>query len=531
MKLDLMDFNKISYLSDRDIAFQTNPQKFADFLSVSFSKEGFKQKIEQRKKYPINRSLLTDVIKKRYAQAGIDDLPISQIEALQNENTFTVITAHQPSLLTGPLYFIYKILSVINLAEQLSAENEDYKILPVFILGSEDHDFEEINHLQLFGNKIEWESDQGGSVGKMNTETLDPVLEKVYEIIGSSENAESLKTILKSSFKDASNYNTAVLRMVHELFKKYNLLIVLTDDVALKSSFKKHIENEILNQPSQELIQKEQDKLEKIGFKPQAHAREINFFYLQDGRRDRIVKDGDEYKINGTTLSFTETEIKDEINSHPERFSPNVVMRPIYQEHVLPNLAYLGGGGEIAYWTERKTQFEHFETSFPILIRRNSVLWINNGDKKLLDKYNISIEDIFGDEEELVKTYVKSQSSEELEFTSEFELFNQAFDSLASKAKNIDSSLASSIDATKTKQFKSFEQLSSRLIRAEKDKYERDISKIRKLKNRLFPNNSLQERKDNFIPFYLKHGESYFDIIKENLDPFDQSFVIISEES
>ena len=531
MKLDLMPFDKISYLSNRDIEFQINPQKFSEFLSVNYSLEGFREKIEQRKKYPVNRSLLVDVIKKRYAQAGIKDFPMSQVALLEDENTFTVITAHQPSLLTGPLYFIYKILSVINLAEQLDAEYEDYNILPVFILGSEDHDFEEINHIELFGNKIVWESNQGGSVGKMNTEALDPVLAKVYEIMGTSENAESLKAILKSSFEGASNYNTAVLRLVHQLFKKYNLIIVLTDDLALKASFKKHIENEILNQPSQDLILKTQDRLEELGFKPQAHAREINFFYLQEGRRDRIVKEADQYKIHGTSLSFTEKEIKDEINSHPERFSPNVVMRPIYQEHVLPNLAYLGGGGEIAYWTERKTQFEHFETSFPILIRRNSVLWINKGDQKLLDNYDISVEDIFGDEEELVKTYVKSQSSEELEFTAEFELFNKAFDSLASKAKGIDASLANAIGATKTKQFKSFEQLSSRLIRAEKDHFERDISKIRKLKSRLFPSNSLQERKDNFIPFYLKHGESYFDRIKENLDPFDHSFVIISEES
>lgn len=529
MKLDFYPFSDVRYLSKRDVQFVTEPEKFSSFISQSFHLESFGEKIKQREAFPIDRKLLATVVKEQYQKAGVIDLPMSSIEKLEHDNTYTVITAHQPSLLTGPLYFIYKILSVINLAEKLDTHYSDQNILPVFIIGSEDHDFEEINHLSLFGKQITWESNQGGPVGRMSTETLDPVLEQVYEILGSSENAAKLKSILQKAFHDVADYNTAVFRLVHELFKKYNIVIVVTDDQKLKAAFKPHIHKEIFESPSQDLILETQSRLQALDLKSQAHARDINFFYLTDGRRDRIIREGDNFVINDTALSFTPAELEEEIENHPERFSPNVVMRPIYQESILPNLAYLGGGGEIAYWTERKTQFEHFGVSFPILIRRNSLMWIGSGEAKLLSKYGISETQLFDEEEDWVRDYVKSQAKADLEFSQEIEHFNKAYELLAEKAGHIDRSLENAIKATQTKQLKNFEQLSSRLLRAEKDRHDRDISKIRKLHSKLFPGGGLQERKDNFISFYLKYGDSYFDTLKDHLDPFNASFVVISE--
>jgi bacillithiol biosynthesis cysteine-adding enzyme BshC len=529
MKLDLFPFSAVNQLSKRDITFQEHPELFKDFLSFPFTLDAFESKIEDRKRFPINRSLLTEVIREQYKNAGIENVPQNSINELENENTFTVVTAHQPSLLTGPLYFIYKIISVINLAEKLSRKYKQ-TIIPIFIIGSEDHDFEEVNHLSLFGNKIEWESNQGGAVGRMSTDGIDPVLTKVYDILGSSEYAEELKKLFSSSFANVSQYNTAVYRMVHSLFQDYNLVILLTDNAKLKSTFIPHIKKEIFERPSQDLIVKSQDELHELHLKSQAHAREINFFYLQEGRRDRIEFENGIYKVLDTNVQFTKVELEAEIDQFPERFSPNVVMRPIYQETILPNLAYLGGGGEIAYWTERKSQFEAFDVSFPILVRRNSVLWIDKGSAKQLAKYHISMDELFNTDEEWVQNYVKLNAGAELEFSQEFESFNKAFDLLAEKAKDIDPTLAKSIKGTQVKQFKSFEQLTSRLLRTEKDRMETDVNKIRKLHDKLFPAGSLQERKDNFIPFYLKHGKNFIAVLKEYLDPFNDQFIVISED-
>jgi bacillithiol biosynthesis cysteine-adding enzyme BshC len=529
MKLDFFPFSEVKQLSKRDITFQEHPELFKDFLSFPFEKGSFKHKIEERRKFPIDRSLLVEVIKEQYESAGVSNVPVQQIESLADENTFTVVTAHQPSLLTGPLYFIYKIISVINLAEKLSEEHDE-KVVPVFIIGSEDHDFEEVNHLSLFGNKIEWQSNQGGAVGRMTTDGINEALEKVYDILGSSEYAEELRQLILKSFDNVTAYNTAVYRMVHSLFNEFDLVILLTDNKKLKSTFIPYIKKEIFERPSQELIVASQEALGDLHMKSQAHAREINFFYLQVGRRDRIEFEDDIYKVLDTDIQFSKSELEAEIDNFPERFSPNVVMRPIYQETILPNLAYLGGGGEIAYWTERKTQFEAFNVSFPILIRRNSVLWIDKGALKQMNKYNISMESLFHTDEEWVQNYVKLHAGVELEFSQEFDAFNQAFDLLAEKAKDIDANLAKSIKGTQVKQFKSFEQLTSRLLRTEKDRLETDVNKIRKLHDKLFPSGSLQERKDNFIPFYLKHGKNFLQILKENLDPFNDKFIVISEE-
>ena len=529
MKVDFYPFPDVKYLSKRDVLFQSEPQSFKKFLSHPFHIDSFKSKIEERRDFPVERELLVSVIKEQYAQAGISDIPVENIDLLSLENTFTVITAHQPSLLTGPLYFVYKILSVINLAEQLSEKHVQENIVPVFIIGSEDHDFDEVNHLTLFGKKIAWESNQTGPVGRMKTEGLDEVLEEVYSILGESDNAIKLKLTIEKAFKGAETYNIGVFRMVHELFKKYNLVILVTDHKDLKKSFVPHIKKEIFEHISQDLIVQTQNELEELHLKSQAHAREINFFYLQEGRRDRIVLEDDKYAINDTDLTFSKEDLEIEIENYPERFSPNVVMRPIYQEFILPNLAYLGGGGEIAYWTERKRQFEALEVSFPILVRRNSLMFIGQSEAKQLQEFEIDQSILFDDVEEWLKHFLKSHSSAELEFTEEFENFHQAYEKLAFKAEKIDHTLAQAILANQAKQFKIFEQLSGRLLRSEKDKHDREVKKIRKLHHKLFPGGGLQERKDNFIPFYLKYGDTYFDLLKKNLDPFNHSFVVISE--
>ncbi len=531
MKLSYYPFTEVPYLSKRDTAFQTEAHQFRAFLGLPFELNSFKKKIEERKRFPIDRDLLTDVLHSQYKAAGIQDPPSSKINLLKDDNTFTVITAHQPSLLTGPLYFIYKIISVINLAERLTEAFPEFNVLPVFIIGSEDHDFEEVNHFKIFNKKIEWNEESQGPVGRMKTESLLPILDQVYEILGNSENAQKMVEIISASFEEVEHYNDAVFRMVHELFKKYDLITLVTDDKRLKTKFIPSIKEEIFEQRSKPIVEEAQSKLEQIGFKSQAFARPINFFYLQDGRRDRIEKEGDHYIVRDTQLKFSKDELELEIDSNPENFSPNVIMRPIYQEIILPNLAYLGGGGEIAYWTERKKQFEAFNISFPILIRRNSVMWITKGDAKNLEKYKIDANRLFEHEDSWVRDYVKENASAELDFKAEYDQFNAAYESLAAKAQMIDASLSKSIKANQVKQFKAFEQLSSRLVRTEKEKHERDINKIRKLHAKLFPGGGLQERKDNFLELYLKYGDEFFDVLKESLDPFNQAFVVISDEA
>ena len=298
----------------------------------------------------------------------------------------------------------------------------------------------------------------------------------------------------------------------------------------LKRLFIPQIKEEIFNQPSQALVQATAEELTKIDFKPQAFPRAINFFYLRENLRERIVFEDGLYKVLNTDYQFTKAEMEAEIDNHPEYFSPNVVMRPVYQEVVMPNLAYIGGGGELAYWLERKSQFAHFDVFYPMLIRRNSVMWLDKGTTKKLRKLDIGITDLFQDTDSVIRLFVESQSTEALEINQEKGQISKAFDAITEKGKKIDPTLAKAFGAEKAKLLKTLGQLEGRLIRAEKQKHEVGLNQIRSIKDKLYPNNGLQERYDNLLGFYLKYGRGFFDFLLEHLNPLEKKMLVVLDE-
>lgn len=528
MQIHHFSFQDIPQFSARDIAYTTADEKLRPFYKYEVTLEAFKQVFEDKATANINREVLVEVLKEQYKPFKANDLVLSQIEKLKDENTFTIVTAHQPSLFTGPLYFIYKIFSAINLAEQLNSTYTDHHVVPIFVIGGEDHDFEEINHAHLFNKELLWENEENGAVGQMKTASLAPVLKELKEVLGDSENATSIYEKVERSFTQFETYGKATQNLVHELFQDYGLVVLGMNDAQLKRQFIPYIKKEIFEQPSQSLIQETQEQLTEAGFGGQAHPREINFFYLVDQIRSRIVREENTYKVLDTDLTFTSSEMEQEIENHPERFSPNVVMRPIYQEIILPNLAYVGGGGELAYWQERQTQFADFGVNFPMLVRRNSALWIDKGNAKRLNKIGFDIATIFGDTEVLIKAYVKENTDNELSLKQEKLSAQKIFEGVVTKAVEIDPGLKKTVLSEQAKLLNSISALEAKLLRAEKNRHEVTINQIRSLKERLFPS-GLQERHDNFMAYYLKQGDAYFKTLKENLNPLDKRFLVFLE--
>jgi bacillithiol biosynthesis cysteine-adding enzyme BshC len=522
-------YQDIPGLSQRDLAYLQLEERLRPFFKYEPTLQSFQQVINDKSKGSINRQLLVDVLHEQYQK--VDTLQISeqQIASLAEPTTFTVTTAHQPSLFTGPLYYIYKIASTIHLSRQLNEKYPEYHFVPVFVSGGEDHDFEEVNHLHLFNKTISWESGEEGPVGRMKTKTLGPVLQELKEILGTSAYAEEAFNLLNETHTGHELYADAVFDLVHRLFGKYGLLFFNMSHPALKKAFVPIMKDELLHQTSSPIIEKTIDSLSKEGFSAQATPREINLFYLQDQRRDRIVKEGNAYKVLDTELHFTESEILAELEKNPERFSPNVVMRPLFQESILPNLAYIGGGGEIAYWLERKSQFEAYGLNFPMLVRRNSVLWIDKSSHKKMNKLELNIKDLMQDTDLIIREYVKEVTENELTIQEEKERIEKAFDDMAAKAKEVDPGLERAFLAEKTRQIKTVEQLESRLLRSEKQKHDTAINQIRGIKDKLFPNNGLQERYDNFLFFYLKHGSAALEYLIDHLDPMDRQFIVVAE--
>ena len=529
MKISKISYPSVLQLAKTDVEYtQKNPSLYP-FFKYQADFKNFKTVIEDKAKKNFERAAIVEVLRGQYSKIDKYDAVTQNIESLLNVKTFTVVTAHQPSLLLGPLYFVYKIISTIRLTRQLKSAFSDCDFVPIFVIGGEDHDFEEVNNIQLFGKKIEWKNEESGAVGLMQTDSLSDVISELEQLLGSSENAKYLLEGVKNSYAEGQNYFVATAKLINYFFGKYGLVTLNMSDVSFKKLFIPILKDELLYQTSKKLVDESIEKLSNLGFKTQAAPREINLFYLLPQLRERIVLEDGKYSVLNTNLVFTEAEMLAEVERFPERFSPNVVLRPLYQELILPNLAYVGGGGELAYWLERKSQFEHYGVNFPMLIRRNSALWIDKNSAGKIEKLGFYETEIFENTDKLIKDFIKKNAKDDITLTDEKNAFSKIFERIELKASKIDTTLLNAIAAEKVKQIAVINQLEAKLTKAEKLKHEVSIQQIKAIKDKLFPSGGLQERSDNFMSIFLKQGTDFFDILLENLDCLDNNFLIFSE--
>ena len=516
------DFDKIGKFSSNDIAYAQGNHGLEKFYEFAPHPNSLKQAAQARQEYPVDRPLLNRVIRRQYERFCEDPAVFERIERLENPHTFTIITAHQPTLLTGPLYFIYKIISAIKVAEQFNQSQDTFSAQPIFVLGGEDHDFDEMNHLQLFGKKIVWEDVQGGSVGRYDTGSLNQVLDSVYEILGESENALNLGGKIKKAFDQAPSYGQGMQHFVHELLGHLGIIVVNMDEAEFKQKMVSVFVEDLQHHTSHQVVQTIQDSIADAGFDKQAFVRPINLFYLTDGSRDRIERgeDGSYYTVNqGKKWSLDE--IVAEVNQNPERFSPNVILRPIYQEMIFPNLAYVGGGGEISYWLERKKQFQKLGVFYPMLIRRDSFQLISSRDHESLVQWGFTLEDLMLPEHQLIEKYLAIYGRDEIDLSDEIDQLTPLEKAIQHKVETIDPSLVARIGAQFAKFKNDLEGIEKRLKKTEKQSHDKNINKIKRMQSKLFPGNGLQERTDNFMSWYILHGEGFFRVLMEHADPFD----------
>jgi bacillithiol synthase len=526
MKVYKIEYERLGNWSHTDLAYLKHDPKLTPFYAYEPLPENFASILEARKKIPTNRSLLLASLKKQYAALEYT-LPVSD-SLILNENTFTVTTAHQPVLFTGPLYHLYKIASTIHLSRQLKADYRDYNFVPVFVLGAEDHDWAETNHYFLFGKKHQWERSASGPAGRLNLEGLDVLIEEVKEIFKNSPFGNEIYSILQKALQKSTTYAQFHQALLISLFQDHGLVVFNMDEPELKRSFMPVLEKELIDQFSMQYVPQTQAALEKEGFKAQAFCRPVNLFYMDDGIRERLepTADGGVIRVD-SKISYTQAEILDELHTHPERFSPNVILRPLYQEFTLPNLAYIGGGGELAYWLERKTQFEAAGIPYPMLVRRNSVLLIDESTMAQIEKAELTWEDLMDDYDAIVKSFLHRQHGGDLAFDEEQKLIHDAYAALAAKAQRIDPTLATAILAEESKQAKTFEQLGSRILRAQKQQQETSLNRIKKLKEKLFPEGGLQERHDNMMSFYAAYGKDLLEDLISVCNPMEEKFTIL----
>ncbi len=493
--------------------------------------KGFEEQTKSKEKQfsDTARKTLQEAVGAQYEGFDISKKLEENTRQLSEKNTFTVATGHQLNIMTGPLYFFYKIISTINLATELRKKNPAYNFVPVYWMATEDHDFEEINHFFVHNKKIRWDVDSSGPVGRKSTQKMAAVWEVFSKEIGDSQHAKDLKKLFYKAYVEQPTLADATRYLVNELFGRYGLLIVDGDDKILKQQFTPFAAKELSAQYAKKSMDQTNRFLEE-NYRLQVHPREINMFYIEKELRERIVLEKGIFRVLNTEKQFTEAELLQELEKYPEKFSPNVVLRPLYQEVVLPNICYVGGGGELAYWLQLKEVFQESKIPFPILLLRNSALLISEKQEQKLQKLNISKTDLFLEEESLVAKKIKELSALSLDFSVQKDNLRAQFLELREIAIQTDKSFEGALNAQEKKQQKGLENLEKKLRRAEKKKHQEQVQRIKLLKQTLFPRNGLQERNVNFSEFYLHYGENLIPALFKILAPFEQNFTVCTLE-
>jgi bacillithiol synthase len=492
--------------------------------------EGFKTMIEERKKFPVDRDILVKVLREQYNTVSINPEVQHNIDALLSPATFTVCTAHQPNLFTGPLYFIYKILHAIKLAAHLKQILPEYNFVPVYYMGSEDADFAELNHTYVDGKKLEWKKEQKGAVGRMIVDkTLVQLIDELEgQLIVEAKGAEVV-AMLRKAYVTGKTIQAATFELLHELYGAFGLVVLIPDHPLLKAQMLSIFEDDLFrNQPFR--IAKETSEKLSEHYTAQAYPREINLFYLKEDIRERIEKRDGQFFVLNSNLSFTEEALRNELNTHPERFSPNVILRGIYQETILPNLAFVGGGGELAYWLQLKELFANYKVPYPVLVLRNSFLVIEEKWKKKMAQLELSLTDIFQPLDELMNRIVKEKAENLVSLNGNFEKATELFEEIKMQATRVDATLSKHVTAIEARSLKALQGLEKKMLRAEKRKYTDLQRQLEKLKAALFPNNGLQERVENFSLFYAKWGPVFIQELYQHSLTLEQQFMVLEEQ-
>lgn len=497
------------------------------FYNLFPTKENYIKQAKNKLEHYKNREILVNQISKQLSHLELSKKQQKNLKKLSEKNTITITTGHQLNLFTGPIFFFYKILQVIKACQELNNEQSEINFVPMFWMATEDHDFEEINHFKFKDRIIHWEKDFGGPVGRLSTDGLQKVFDSFLSLLPNGKKKTELQNLIEASYLSNDNLTNATRKLVHLLFKDHGLLMIDGDDKELKKLMIPAFEQELTQSTAFKKVIPQNEKLEELGYSIQVNPREINLFYInQNNSRERIIEQNGTYFVNNTSIKFSKEEIISDLHQNPEKFSPNVILRPLYQETILPNVAYVGGGGEMAYWLQLKEMFNEFEVDFPLLVLRNSLLIRTKKQHEKQLKLNLSNEDLFSNSLTITKKHSINSSEIAPKLPELEEELKSIFNRLEHMSSLTESSFADMIQAQRTKQLKGFEKIKKRLVHAEVKKNEDLLKRIQQLLNELSQQNSLQERQKNFADFDYIDIHYFIDFIEDSLRPFAFEFII-----
>lgn len=503
MRFQPLDAEKSGLYSKLVLDYLAKNKELEPFISNWPTREGFLKQIQERANFPVDRVNLVQTLRRQYG--GLEPGPAleTNLERLEDPKTFTVTTGQQIHVFLGPMYVYWKIVSTIALARKLKLEFPGNHFVPVFWMATEDHDFAEIDHLELFNRSFKWQRDRSvpGPVGRLSTEGLPELSTEIMALFSREENLEKYESLFLEAYTRFENFADATRFLVHSLFGEYGLVVLDPDDEALKKDVLPIVRDELLFEKSKERVEETSVLLAK-SYSLQIHPREINLFYTGKAGRERLLKKEGRIETLGGELLGEITTMDTWLPQKIKDISTNVVLRPVYQECILPNLAYIGGPGETAYWLQLKRVFDQYSLLFPILENRKSVFIIGEKMKAGIEKFRLRVEDLFMEEEALRKKAMEHSDNGLVSLKEELVEWERLKDKMIKKAAAINPAQARPIAEIFNQNEKIIRKIEKEIFTLQEAGLEKGLEKVFKIKALIKEKGFTQER-DQYLVQYL----------------------------
>ncbi|MBO6517816.1 MAG: bacillithiol biosynthesis cysteine-adding enzyme BshC [Bacteroidia bacterium] len=502
VRLETVQATSTDFLNDT-VKRYFNNDSFPQELISSDSDQELANRLCELPRFSKNYRLeLANEIASQYSRAGIELDKQSEvfrnIERLKDENTVTVTTGQQIHIFLGPLFVVNKILSCCAETQELQLRLPKHQVVPVFWLASEDHDFNEIRSARLYNELYTWDIDSNGPVGRLDPKSILPLVEAAKERIDQTEENLAFLEVCQEAYSHCSTFSDATRRILHTYFEETGIVILDADSHFLKSQLRQNIEQDLFHHDNSSAIKQTNSTLKNNKIKPPINTRPINYFMISDTNRNRIEESENGFHLVGSDQNFTEQEIRDLIQKAPESFSPNALIRPVYQQLILPNWAYVCGGSEFIYWLELKDATEHAGAVYPRLIIRKSAFFMSQRNASILEDNDVSFDTLFFNDERFTHVQVSRMNKD-------YKLVNNQVDSIRTQIGD----LITELETRQKQPINRLKKASNKLQELFKNEIERTfsnntrddtaITRLMKIKNKVWSSGYVQERNKDII--------------------------------
>ncbi|MBN2572458.1 MAG: bacillithiol biosynthesis cysteine-adding enzyme BshC [Ignavibacteriales bacterium] len=490
-----------------------------------------------------HREIIADIIKEQYSNYSVSDLTKENIKKIKSNKTIAVVTGQQIGLFGGPLYTFYKIITTIKLCKKLQQQTDKFKFVPIFWMEGDDHDFNEIKSFNVISTdnniiNIKYDDEQPqdtnrGSVGNMTlSHKILDVLNELNNHIVDTEFKTDILNFLNSTYISGRTLSDAFKNLLFKIFDEYGLIIFNPSDAKVKEILKPIFKQEIENfRKYTDIIVNNTAELDDL-YHAQVKINPVNLFYSDEEGRFLIEPVDDEFRLRNRRKRFSKQDILDNIETHPEKFSPNVLLRPICQDYLLPTAFYIAGPSEISYFAQLIPLYKIYNIIQPILYPRASITIVESKVNNFLSKYGLALYNLFLEDKILTNQFTNAIG--EIDYDNLLHTTKNNIENLINDLKlniqKLDKTLVGTVDNTLEKINQAIDYLKLKVDKSQETKFDTALRQLRRAKNILFPNNNLQEREINFIYFINKYSFAILKYIFDeiNIELFEHQIIELS---